>query len=340
MATSQAHRKFRAIISTGVKGNSLLMAGNEITTVVTLSLIIFSIVMVGCATKPSMNQFPELEARQPPKVKLGQELILLENPPMLSTGLIGTDGSAHLFFIDEDKRLNHLKILGDGIITREFLGMIETAESWTALDAVEHPKGSLRVLAGDRQYFRKAPNLKWREIKGNRCARFVPVDDNLFCAFVIKGEEIDAPERTDYTVGWFLLLPIFLWSDKHVSKLVLAQESQDGWIIRAVLDPDTSWDANTDFMVGRDSLGNLYFLYFTSKGGGYFIVFAYGLSGGIESGSTAPDSKLRFAKLKIDQLLTHSGNAQNLAKNQDKNPMQWIKIRLIPCPTSLLYNLI
>jgi len=230
--------------------------------VISATLIMIATLVAGCASLVSKGKLPEVVARHPPDIQLGEELILLEKPPIMSSSLIDKEGTAHVFVVDEERQLNHIEILGDKIITREFLGIIETKQA-KFLDTVEHPPGKLRVLAGDKQYFQVAPNLEWQEIKGNRCARFVPVGDDLFCAFVIKGEEISAPERTDYTFGLFLVVPFVYWSHEHASKLVLAQESQNGWIVRAVVDPDTPMDANSDFMVGTDSLGNINFLSFT-----------------------------------------------------------------------------
>lgn len=302
----------------------------EFRTTVIAALIILSILLFGCASHVSKGLFPEIEARHPPEIQLGAELILLQESPERSTSLIDFDGVAHLFFIDGDKQLYHLEILGDEIITREFLGVIETVNPSIPLDAVEHPRGKLRVIVGDRQYFRSYPNLKWQEVKGNRCSRFVPVGDDLFCAFVAKGEEVSAPERTDYIVGWFFLIPIFAWSHEHASKLVLAQESQDGWIVRVVVDSDSSLDAHGDFMVGTDSLGNIHFLYFTSKGGGAFFAFAYYPGAG--AGIKEPKSKLRYAQLTFDQLLAHSSNPQNQGSGDNTTSIQWMTIEGVPLP--------
>lgn len=292
--------------------------------VISATLIMIATLVAGCASLVSKGKLPEVVARHPPDIQLGEELILLEKPPIMSSSLIDKEGTAHVFVVDEERQLNHIEILGDKIITREFLGIIETKQA-KFLDTVEHPPGKLRVLAGDKQYFQVAPNLEWQEIKGNRCARFVPVGDDLFCAFVIKGEEISAPERTDYTFGLFLVVPFVYWSHEHASKLVLAQESQNGWIVRAVVDPDTPMDANSDFMVGTDSLGNINFLYFTSKGGGTFVFFAYGYSGG--AWGSAPEPKLRYAQLTFDQLLDHSTDVQNQASSNNSTPMQWMTIK-------------
>jgi hypothetical protein len=290
-------------------------------------ILLFALLLVGCASQAEKGKLPDDVASHLPDIQLGEELILLEKAPILSSSLIDKEGSVHIFVVDQAKQLNHIEILDNKIITREFLGKIET-EQVRFLDAIEHPPGKLRVLAGDKQYFQVAPDLEWQEIKGNRCARFVPVGDDLFCAFVINGEEISAPERNDYTYGWFLLVPIFYWSHEHASKLVLAQESLDGWIVRAVVDPDISMDTDDDFMIGTDSLGNIHFLYFTSKGGGTFIV-GFGGSSGVAY-SSEPEPKLRYAQLTFDQLLAHSTDAQNQALSNNSSPKKWMTIKGFP----------
>ena len=231
---------------------------------------------------------------------------------------------AHVFLVDENKQLNHIAISDEKIIARELLGKIKT-EPPILFDTIEHPPGKLRVIAGDKQYFRDTPDQNWQEVKGNRCARFVPVDDETFCAFVIKGEEINAPERNDYTVGWFFLAPIVFWSHEQTSKLVLAQESQNGWIIRAVVDPDILMDATGDFMIETDSLGKIHCLYFTSIGGGLFILFPAGIPGGF--GFVGPEPKLRHAQFTIEQLLSHPKYVQNLASSNDSTQIQWMSIK-------------
>jgi hypothetical protein len=283
--------------------------------------------LTGCASLVEKGLLPEVVARRPPDLQLGPELILHEKPPIMSSSLIDKEGAAHVFVVDKERQLNHIEILGDKITAREVLGIIE-AEQVPFLDTIEHPPGKLHVLAGDKQYLRAAPNLEWQEIRGNRCARFVPVGDDLFCAFVIKGEEAGAPERTDYTVGWFLLVPIFYWSHVHASKLVLAQETPHGWIIRAVVDPEMSMDTDDDFMVASDSLGNIHFLYFTSKGGGAFYVFAYYPGAG--AGGISPEPKLRYARLKFDRIVGDAADARNQASNKNRAPMKWIPVTGVP----------
>lgn len=286
---------------------------------------IFLIIGVGCFPPiVSKDLFPDVAKRQPPDVQLGPELVLFEKPPILSTSLVDSIGVAHVFLVAKDRRLHHIEILWDKIIKREALGVIENKKAKT-LDAIEHPPGKIRVLSGDKQFFRSAPNAKWIEIKGNRCARFLPVGDDLFCAFRTKGEEIHSPERTDYTYGWLLLVPIIFWSHKHASKLVLAQETPDGWIVRAVMDPDSKMDTDWDFVIGTDSLNNIHFLYFTSKGGSAFVFLCAGIScmGGVSDQKT----ELRSAQLTFDQLLAHNTNAKNQTSSKVANPLQWVAIK-------------
>jgi hypothetical protein len=67
--------------------------------------------------------------------------------------------------------------------------------------------------------------------------------DDLLCAFIAKGRDIGAPMRRDWTVGWFILLSVVFWSNNFTDKLVLAQDSPDGWMIGTVFDPKTKLSA-------------------------------------------------------------------------------------------------
>lgn len=237
-----------SVISRGKIG--VLWAASLPVIVVTVALVL-SALLAGCASAVSRGLLPEVVARRPPNIQLGKELILLQEPTRQSTILISKDGLVHVFAIDDGRQLNHIEILGDEVITHELLDAIERKSSQD-IDAVEHPHGQLRVLAGEKQYVRPSPDLGWQEIMGNRCSRFVSVGDVIFCAFAANGEEVRAPQRTDVTVGFFILIPIAWWSHKYASKLVLAQETGDGWLIRAVLDADTQLDADRDFMMETD----------------------------------------------------------------------------------------
>ncbi len=300
------------------------------------ALPLLTILLTGCAaTLAERGLLPEVAARKPPKVQLGAELALLDEPAMFTTSFIGTDGRAHVFATDAKKQLHHIEIFGDKLLSREILGVIDNDK--LAIDTVEHPPGKLRVLVGDKQYVRAAPGREWQEVKGNRCARFVPVpgSDDLFCAFVIKGEEIGAPQRKDETVVWFILVPIVFRSNKQASKIVLAQESNDGWTIRAVVDPDTLPDANSDFMVGADSRGTLHFLYTTSRGGGGFFVFGglapspVGTAGAgiVATGGSTPLPELRYARVTLDQILSNLAEPPEQASSPVTTPARWLSIK-------------
>ena len=96
---------------------------------------------------------------------------------------------------------------------------------------------------------------------------------------------------------------------------MLAQETPDGWAIRAVLDPDNALDANNDFMVDTDNLGNIHFLYFSSKGGSYYYLIFGGLTGAGGSGPLS-QPELRYAEVPLDQLLTSAAATQNQKPNE------------------------
>lgn len=279
----------------------------------------------GCATDSLVSKglLPEVEARLPPDVQQGTELILLEEPPLNSTSLIDSDGVAHIFLVDKDEQLNHIEILGDQIISHEFLDEVDYFHWWD-FDAVEHPRGKLRVLAGDKQYFREASNLDWQQVEGNRCTKFVPVGNDLYCAFIINGEEVYAPKRTEVIYGIFLLIPYYFKDDVAASKLVLAQKIQNDWIVRAVLDPYTLLDAEHDFMVGTDNLGNVHFLYFTSKGDFDFIFSIFPPF--FDAGRNSP-RVLRYAQVPIDKLLTLSSDVENKATIEGATSKQWLHVK-------------
>ncbi len=298
---------------------------------VAVLLLLPATFLSGCATGTltERGMLPDVVGRRPPIVDLGPELVLLDQQNEFTVGflsytpatsLIDRDGNAHLFIIDKKKQLHHVEVHGDTVFARELLGVVESVND-LAFDAVEHPSGKLRVLTGDQEFIRASPTGPWVEIKGNRCTRFVTAGDDLFCACVIKGEEIGAPKRTDYYFFMLEGLPLFWWSNVHASKIVLAHESGDAWAIRAVLDPETNLDADDDFMVGSDGRGIIHFLYSTSRGGGVGM-YGIGTRGG-GGKTTSPTPELRYAQVAIDQLLPLSVNAQDkeLSAAGAKNPL-------------------
>ena len=285
-------------------------------------LLFFSTFMPGC-TIATKDLLPEVAARQAPDILFSEEIILLQKASVQSSILISRDGLVHVFAVDEESKLHHIEITGEKVITRELLGIIETKRA-KFIDAIEYPPGQLRVLAGEKQFFRTSPGDSWQEILENRCSRFISAGDDLFCAFVIRGEEINAPQRTDISLGFFILIPVAWGSHKYASKLVLAQETPDGWVIRAVLDPDNPLDANDDFMVDTDNLGNIHFLYFATKGGSFYYLIFGGFSGAGGSGPLAKP-ELRYAELPLDQLLAFAAATQYQKSNEINGP--WLPLK-------------
>jgi hypothetical protein len=294
------------------------------------ALLIISTFLASCASVSSNSKIlpSEIDERHPPDIQLSAKLILFEEPPIGSTSLIDMDGMAHVFLISKDQQLIHIEVLDDQIITREILG-ITSAIHQGELESVEHPRGKLRVLAGDKQYFRETDNPDWQEIKGNLCAQFVPVGNDLFCAFVINSKKVSAFERKHYTYGFIFPIPFVFWTYEYSSKLVLAQEYKDGWVVHAVAEPDGPLDTSNDFMVGTDNLGNLHFLYFTSKSSDWIFGGFTPYGGGIDTGSSTK-SELRYAKLTYEQLLVHSTEAQNQESSQATGPEKWLTIKGAP----------
>ena len=257
----------------------------------------------GCASMAERGLLPDVKARPLPDVFPGTEIILLEKADIsgdsLFKSLVSADGRAHLFLSDKKKKIHHLEISDSAVLQHEILGALEEAPA--ALDAVEHPEGKLRVIAGDRQFIQSAPGNGWEEVRGNLCTRFVKAGDNLLCAFIANGGELGSPMRRDWTVGWFILLPVVFWSDVFADKLVLAQESPDGWIIRAVFDPETKLSTRPDFMAGSDAEGFLHFLYRSSGGSTAFIV-AFAPGGGVVSGADTSAVEIRYARVHYEHL--------------------------------------
>ena len=243
---------------------------------------------------------PDVKARQLPTVNLGPQIILQEEAKLDDNSrfasLISKDGHAHLFVIDKEKQIHYIEIAGNKVLDREMLGVADGP----GVDAIEHPAGRFLVVAGDKMFIRSKGD-KWQEIKGNRCQRFLTVGDDLLCAFIANGEDIGGPKRTDWTVGWFILIPVVLWSNVYADKLVLAQESENGWTIRAVFDPETKLSARSDFVAGSDRHGALHFLYLASGKSSWFIV-AFGAGGGGAWGDDASRMELRYARVQYDQL--------------------------------------
>jgi hypothetical protein len=290
----------------------------------TVVLAALSTLIVGCGSFVSRGLLPEVVARRPPGVQLGSEVVVFQTPPVLNTCLIDMNGAAHLFLVGKDKELSHVEVHGDEVVCDEVLGVIETVDSWTAIDAVEHPPGKLRVLIGNTLYVRYSAGLEWQQVKGNRCTRFLPAGDDLLCAFVINGEEVGSPKRWDPFVGLFFIIPVFWLSHNFSDKLVLALEGPDGWVVRAVLDPDTPLDAHRDFVVDVDSEENANFLYFSSTGEGILLVGGSPYSVGVVSHWPKPG--LQYARAPLRDILGKSPKPQNGEPSEVEAEKHWVPI--------------
>jgi hypothetical protein len=294
------------------------MERKRFTLVGVLVLFAHMALLGGCAFPPSVRGIilPEVTKRRVPEVEIGPEMFLIDDLPrssFIGTSLSSNDGRVHIFVVNKKNQLNHLEILGDQVVTREIIGVVDAGMfgSVERIDAIEYPQGKLRVLAGDRQYIRPDSQQGWQEIKGNRCSRFVPTGDKLFCAFVVKGEEVNAPNRKDVYGGLIIVIPYVFWRNVHASKLVMAEETADNeWVIRAVLDPGTIMDAQDDFFVGMDRFETVHFLYFTGKGGTILVVAGGpGGAGAVALPTHLPE--LRYATMPLSQLFSQPATSEN-----------------------------
>ncbi|HEX5690621.1 MAG TPA: hypothetical protein VFX76_11495, partial [Roseiflexaceae bacterium] len=271
------------------------------------ALTVLVLLLSGCASLASRELFPEVSARQPPLITLGASVDLLPGPVTASAIVIRADGTAAVIAVDDSHRLHYLAVVNHGAVTREILGAIENSDA-PRLDIIEH-RGQLRVLAGDKQFARDVADAAWKETRGKRCAKFLPLDDALFCAMVIKGEEIKSPARKDWTIGWFIFFPVVFWSNEIAAKLVIAQESPEGWRVRAVIDGDSPLDAGMDFLAATDPAGQLQLLYSASRGGGVFGVFAGTAPGAVGGGFSGYPEELRYAQIQLSELLASAKDA-------------------------------
>ena len=279
-----------------------------------------AVVISGCGSLASRDLFPEISARQVPVITLSEIIDLLPGQVETSTILLRANGTAAVVTVDSQHQLHYIAVANHGAVTRENLGKIENG-SPPRLDIIEH-RGQLRVLAGDKQFSRGVSDSAWKETGGNRCAKFLPLDDALFCAMVITGEEIKSPERKDWTVGWFILFPVVFWSNTSAAKLVIAQELPEGWLVRAVIDGESPLDADLDFLAATDQSGQLQLLYSASRGGGLFAIGAGLAPGAFAAGYSGFASELRYAQFSLRELLPNAIDAS--PSNSLEGTTRWL----------------
>jgi hypothetical protein len=271
------------------------------------SLAVLVLCLSGCGSLASRRLFPEINARHTPPTALSEIIELLPGLVETSAIVIRADGTAAVVTVDSDHQLHYMAVANHGVIARETLGTVWNG-SRPRLEIIEH-RGQLRVLAGDKQFTRGASQATWKETLGNRCAKFLALDDALFCAMVIKGEEIKSPQRKDWTVGWFILFPVVFWSNTSAAKLVIAQELPEGWLVRAVIDGESPLDADLDFLAATDQSGQLQLLYSASRGGGLFAIGAGLAPGAFAAGYSGFASELRYAQFSLRELMPNAIDA-------------------------------
>jgi hypothetical protein len=287
--------------------------------------------IMGCSSMAERGLLRDVQARQAPTVNLGpefavQDKMLLRYDSRFKA-ILTRDGHGHIFAVDKERAVHHIEIAGNEVLLRETLGSLSSEVQFLSrIDAVEYPKNSLRVVAGDKMFMRTDHGV-WTEIKGNRCERLIPVGDDLLCTFIAKGEDLGAPKRTDWVVGLFVLIPIVFWSDVHAEKLVIAKESGGGWKILAVLDPEAALSARSDYVVGADRRG-LQFLY-RSSGGSY--AFWVGPAGGPAAIGDADisDWQISYARVDYETLLKQSLASDSESKD---SPASWLRVSGKPLP--------
>ena len=296
-----------------------------------LALLLTLAGCVACATMAEQGLLPEVQARQAPAVSLGPEFSVQDNMPLgynaEAKAVVTRDGHGHVFVIDKERAVHHIEIAGTDVLRRETIGVVTGAPSgFSRPDAVEHPPGSLRLVAGDKMFVRSETGV-WAEIKGNRCERFVPVGEDLLCTFIAKGEDLGAPTRTDWLVGWFILIPVALPREVQAEKLVIAQDSPDGWTILAVLDPEATLSARSDYVLGADRSG-LQFLYRSSGGSSWFLIGGGPYGGGFVGGDSS-DQHISYARVDYATLFQRTPDSDAGTKD---HPAGWLRVAGSPLP--------
>lgn len=242
-----------------------------------------------------------------------RKIVLQEQAAIAVTSFFGSDGYAHVFALNEGGDINHIAVSASEVVDRQFIGSAigmtdskgKLAEQ-LSIDAVEHPSGTLRVAVNGVQYVQQGSDAPWQQVQNSRCTRFLAFKEKLYCALIVKGAEIGSPARSDTTVGFLFIFPIWYAAEKHSDKLVLAAETEGVWAIRAVVDPAEPFDINPDFLAGIDNAGKIHLLYFGSRGGGFW--FIGGGPGAAGAFATGGPSYLRFAQVSVEDLLEQAAS--------------------------------
>ena len=297
-----------------------------------LSLTVVISLLYGCASlAESELLFSELSSRRPPDVIIGPEVVLLEHPPTHLSSLIATDGQVHLFLVGEAGTLYHLSVDAQGRISREDVDRFndETGSAIT-LDAVEFPPGTLRLLVGDRQYATSVGRQDWRRIDGNPCLRYLPIVDTLYCAALVDGRIVSAPERTDWSGGLFFILPVAWYANKIPLKLAIAEETTDGWVLRVVVDQKSPLDADGDFFAAIDEENAVHLLYAETHGGSWLLVG--GGPGGAGAFGGSGDADLHYARINHEKMVAASEPSRGGPDSLAGDDQNWLSIETTSVP--------
>jgi hypothetical protein len=270
-------------------------------------LLIF---LAGCAEVKTSEMFPDFGRRAPPKVDLSQVVTLLEHSSTLVTSLVGSDGYVHVFALNQSGDIHHIVLSDTQVINHELIGAameLVVSKSWptglASIDTIEHPLGTLRVAVKGMQYVQRGSKAIWQKVENSRCSRYLANKERLFCAYIAKGDEIGTHTRKDTTVLLLVILPVWSSMEKRSDKLVLAEEIDGAWHIRAIVDPEEPFDIDPDFFAGIDAKGTINLLYAGSRRGGFGAIVGAG-GPGFAGGAVAIGwpSSVRFAQIPIGNL--------------------------------------
>lgn len=302
------------------------------------ALIISFALLAGCVSGPS-EWAPGFSSRTPPEIRVGQEMVLQVQSAKAVTSLIGSDGYVQVFALNEHGDIRHFEVSADKVVSQQLIGvatgMVDSKgdpSTQLSIDAIEHPKGTLRVVVNGVQYVRQNPGASWQQAQNSRCVRFLAFREKLYCAFIAKGNEIGSAKRTDRTFGLLIILPLYWSEEKRSDKLVLAEEKNGEWVVRAVVDPNEPFDIDPDFFASVDASGAIQFFYFGSRGGGFWGIV--GGAGGAGAFSFATPSAMRFAQVSANALVgkptTESEKTASSQARQDLLMIDGVPLEKMP----------
>jgi hypothetical protein len=248
----------------------------------------------------------QLDSRAAIEARVSEPVRLLDQNVARAVVLPAADEVVRILALDNRGTIHHVLLDRDGRVSREAIGVVEPAGPQT-FDAVEWPPGVVRVIAGASQFIRSRDDPTWKENKGNLCHRFVTASNRLYCAFLMSGETLGSPKRTDWHGGLLFIIPFAIPSSHQSTKLVLAEETSEGWVTRVVLDAEDDLDTQPEFVISADNGGNIHFVY-TVKGGGSLWLLPLG-------GGDIASPRLRYAQLDAKALRSSvAGNRDDAAR--------------------------